>query len=75
MAFSTQYVLEWDSVADERLTGYTVYYGEAHRDYDKSVDVGMSGVYIFSISILVLFTISLLKLITVAWANRIFHRK
>jgi len=48
VAFSTQYVLEWDSVADERLTGYTVYYGEAHRDYDKSVDVGMSRIYIFS---------------------------
>ncbi|TCT21397.1 InlB B-repeat-containing protein [Thiobaca trueperi] len=47
--FSAQsYVLEWDPVDDERVSGYTIYYGEAPRQYDHSLDVGNQTSFTFS---------------------------
>ena len=40
-AWAAEYVLEWDAVPDERVSGYTVYYGEAPQTYDRSADVGL----------------------------------
>lgn len=44
-AYSAQYVLEWGSVSDQRLTGYTLYYGVAPHDYDQSIAVGKVTTY------------------------------
>lgn len=45
---AAQYVLQWDPVADERVTGYTVYYGESYRTYDNSVHVGNNTTHTFT---------------------------
>lgn len=41
-AWSAVYTLQWDPVNDNRVANYTVYYGDRHHAYDKSIDAGTS---------------------------------
>lgn len=38
--FSADYTLGWDPVEDDRVIGYTLFYGESYGDYPYSIDVG-----------------------------------
>ena len=40
VAYSAQISLAWDGSSDSDICGYKVYYGNASRDYNFSMDVG-----------------------------------
>ena len=39
-ASSADYTIDWDAVEDDRVTGYTLFYGESYGDYPHAIDVG-----------------------------------
>lgn len=39
-ALTADLVLQWEPVNDDRVTGYTLYYGDSYGDYPYSIDVG-----------------------------------
>ena len=40
ISHAAQITLEWDANSEPNISGYNVYYGNASRDYDVTLDVG-----------------------------------